>query len=323
VVRVMPHPRAAGRPGVGRSPRHVLTPLTAAFAGADRCYSPCSPGQTELGLAPSMCAGTAGRAIVFPPVSHADGGLMMPTSRAAPDLDRIREFGVVIRDLPRVSTRTTSQGTDPVFGVYPNPIGSGGINCVDGGTSRPSPQCAAEPPSSPRDSRWGPAWIGDSIAAVYSDLLGRDPLSGDDPRHGRPPPGTSPEAGPTWRSCSSSSRQGLSASLGSRGDRELPGREPRAFEDFAREPVAAREMWPTQSAAELPGDDAAHRHMPEIRARPSRRSSSPRRSSTGSDVRPRLPRPLADPDRVVGGDGGLRGRRLRPGWPLIRWRAAV
>lgn len=165
--------------------------LPAAFQGVDRCYllTPLAENESELGTNAVEAARAAGverivlqsvlRAAEAPEIPHFASKIRI--------LDRVRETGipwivlspssfyqndVVLRDLIRGP------------GIYGNPIGSKGVNRVDvrdvaevaatalladGGESRDIPVVGPE------------TWTGPSIAAEYSDILGRRVrYSGDD-----------------------------------------------------------------------------------------------------------------------------------------------
>jgi uncharacterized protein YbjT (DUF2867 family) len=245
----------AGRPGVEGVVGDLSRPetLAPAFAGVDRCYllTPLAREETEMGLHALAAAQAAGvERIVFQSVSHADDYPMIPHfASKVRILDRIRESG-----LPWAAVFPSSFYQNDVAlrdlilgpGIYPNPIGSGGINRVD---VRDIAAVAATALLEPGyESREIPAvgpgtWTGDSIAAVYSDLLGREIRC----------PGDDLEAWaagarnflPEWLVHDLSlmfeqfQHDGLPASPKELAEtREVLGREPRAFEEFARKLVA-------------------------------------------------------------------------------------
>jgi uncharacterized protein YbjT (DUF2867 family) len=224
--------------------------LPAAFAGVDRCYllTPLARDETEMGLNALAAARAAGvERIVFQSVFHADDYPMIPHfANKVRILDRIRGSG-----LPWAAVFPSSFYQNDIAlrdlilgpGIYPNPIGSGGINRVD---VRDIAAVAAAALLEPGfESREVPAvgpgtWTGDAIAAVYSDLLGREVRY----------PGDDLEAWaagarnflPEWLvhdlaiMFEQFQETGLSASQEELAEtRELLGREPRAFEEFARD----------------------------------------------------------------------------------------
>jgi uncharacterized protein YbjT (DUF2867 family) len=255
-VRVMSRtPAAAGRPGVetvagDMSRSDTLAP---AFVGVDRCYllTPLAQDETEMGFNAVEAARAAGvERIVFQSVSHADDYPMIPHfASKVRILDRIRESGLAWSAIfPSSFYQNDVALKDLILGpgIYPNPIGSGGINRVD---VRDIAAIAAaallEPAFEFREiPAVGPAtWTGDSIAAVYSDLLGREiRYPGDDLEAWA---AAARNFLPEWLvhdlalMFEQFQSKGLSASPGELAEtRELLGREPRAFEDFARELVA-------------------------------------------------------------------------------------
>ena len=245
----------AGRPGVQGIRGDMSRPdtLAAAFAGVDRCYllTPLAQDETEMGLNALDAARAAGvERIVFQSVSHADDYPMIPHfASKVRILDRIRESGVPWAAIfPSSFYQNDVALRDLILGpgIYPNPIGSGGINRVD---VRDIAAVAAAALLEPGfESREIPAvgpdtWTGDSIAAVYSGLLGREiRYPGDDLEAWA--------AGarnflPEWLvhdlalMFEQFQDAGLSASPEELAEtRELLGREPRAFEEFARNLVA-------------------------------------------------------------------------------------
>ncbi|HET9333596.1 MAG TPA: NmrA family NAD(P)-binding protein [Gemmatimonadota bacterium] len=255
-VRVMSRSGGpTGRPGVEGVRGDMSRPdtLAAAFAGVDRCYllTPLAQDETELGLN-ALDAARAARVerIVFQSVSHADDYPMIPHfASKVRILDEIRDSG-----LPWAAVFPSSFYQNDVAlrdlilgpGIYPNPIGSGGINRVDVRDIAAVAAAALLEPGleSSEVPAVGPGtWTGDSIAAVYSDLLGREVRY----------PGDDLEAWaagarnflPEWLvhdlaiMFEQFQDAGLSASPEELAEtRELLGREPRAFEEFARDLVA-------------------------------------------------------------------------------------
>ena len=244
-----------GRPGVEGVAGDMSRPetLAPAFAGVDRCYllTPLARDETEMGFNAVEAARAAGvERIVFQSVTHADDYPMIPHfASKVRILDRIRDSGLAWSAIfPSSFYQNDVALRDLILGpgIYPNPIGSGGINRVD---VRDIAAVAAAALLDPGfESREVPAvgpetWTGDSIAAVYSDLLGREiRYPGDDLEAWA--------AGarnflPEWLvhdlalMFEQFQSEGLSASPVELAEtRELLGREPRAFEDFARELVA-------------------------------------------------------------------------------------
>jgi uncharacterized protein YbjT (DUF2867 family) len=244
-----------GRPGVEGVAADMSRPetLAPAFVGVDRCYllTPLARDETELGFHAVEAARAAGvERIVFQSVTHADDHPTIPHfASKGKILDRIRDSG-----LPWAAVFPASFYQNDVAlrdlilgpGIYPNPIGSGGINRVD---VRDVAAVAAAALLDPGyESRALPAvgpgsWTGDSIAAVYSRLLGRDVrYPGDDL--------DAWAAGaravlPEWLVHDLAlmferfQETGLSATPEELAETtEILGREPRAFEEFARTLVA-------------------------------------------------------------------------------------
>jgi uncharacterized protein YbjT (DUF2867 family) len=226
--------------------------LTPAFEGVDRCYllTPLSQNEVELGLNAVAAAREAGlERLVFQSVSHAGDYSMIPHfASKVRILDRIRETG-----LPWAAIFPSSFYQNDVVlrdlilgpGIYPNPIGSGGINRVD---VRDIAAVAVKALLDPGfESREVPAvgpdeWTGDSIAALYSEVLGRKVrYTGDDldawATNAR---GFIPE----WLvhdlriMFAQFQDEGLAASADELEEmRALLGREPREFREFAAELV--------------------------------------------------------------------------------------
>lgn len=255
-VRVMSRSGGpAGRPGIEGIRGDMSRPdtLPAAFAGVDRCYllTPLAQDETEMGLNALDTARAAGvERIVFQSVTHADDYPMIPHfASKVRILDRIRESGVPWAAIfPSSFYQNDVALRDLILGpgIYPNPIGSGGINRVD---VRDIAALAAAALLDPGfESREVPAvgpdtWTGDSIAAVYSEFLGREVRY----------PGDDLEAWaagarnflPEWLvhdlalMFAQFQEEGLPASAAEIDEaRAILGREPRPFLDFARELMA-------------------------------------------------------------------------------------
>ncbi len=165
--------------------------LTPAFQGVDRCYllTPLSEQEIELGSNAVEAARRAGiERIVFQSILRADEAPEIPHFASKVRIhDQIRESGI-----PWVLISPSSFYQNDVVlrdlilgpGIYANPIGSKGVNRVDvrdiadvaasllleeGNTSRDVPVVGPD------------TWTGPSIAAVYSEILGRRVrYSGDD-----------------------------------------------------------------------------------------------------------------------------------------------
>ena len=165
--------------------------LPPAFEGVDRCYllTPLAEKETDLGSNAVEAAREAGVArIVLQSILRADEAPEIPHFASKVQiLDRIRATGipwvvvspssfyqndVVLRDLIRGP------------GIYANPIGSKGVNRVDVRDIAEVAAAAllAEGQASRDIPVVGPdTWTGPSIAAAYSEILGRKVrYSGDD-----------------------------------------------------------------------------------------------------------------------------------------------
>lgn len=165
--------------------------LPPVFEGVDRCYllTPLAEDEVELGSNAVESARRAGlERIVFQSVLRAAEAPEIPHfASKGRILDRIRESGI-----PWAVVSPSSFYQNDVLirdlilgpGIYANPIGSKGVNRVDvrdiadvatsmlleeGTASRDIPVVGPE------------AWTGPSIAAAYSEILGRKVrYSGDD-----------------------------------------------------------------------------------------------------------------------------------------------
>lgn len=256
-VRVMSRTAgSAGRSGVETVAGDMTRPdsLPAAFAGVDRCYllTPLAPDETEQGLNAVEAARGAGiDRLVFQSVSHADDYPAIPHfASKVRILDRIRESGIPwTAVLPSSFYQNDLALRDLILGpgIYPNPIGSGGINRIDvRDIAAVAAAALLEPGFESRQvAAVGPdTWTGESIAAVYSELLGREVRY----------PGDDLEAWaagargflPEWLvhdltlMFAQFQDAGLAASEEELAEtREILGREPRPFRDFAQELVAS------------------------------------------------------------------------------------
>ena len=227
--------------------------LPDAFAGVDRCYllTPLAQDETEQGLHAVEAARAAGvERIVFQSVSHAADYPEIPHfASKVRILDRIRETGLAWSAVfPSSFYQNDVVLRDLILGpgIYPNPIGSGGINRVDVRDIAAVAVAALLEPGF--ESREVPAvgpdtWTGESIAAVYTDILGREVRY----------PGDDLEAWaagargflPEWLvhdlalMFASFQDAGLAATREEVAEmRAILGREPLPFRDFARELVA-------------------------------------------------------------------------------------
>ncbi|HYO46479.1 MAG TPA: NmrA family NAD(P)-binding protein [Gemmatimonadota bacterium] len=194
-VRVMTRSPKAGKTpgGVELVAGDMTRPetLPAAFDGVDRCYllTPLAQDETEQGLHAVEAAREAGlERLVFQSVLRADEAPGIPHfASKVRILDRIRESG-----LPWVAVFPGSFYQNDVAlrdlilgpGIYPNPLGSAGVNRVD--VRDIADVAAAALLDEGYLSREVPAvgpdtWTGESIAAVYSEVLGREVrYTGDD-----------------------------------------------------------------------------------------------------------------------------------------------
>ncbi|HEY7471393.1 MAG TPA: NmrA family NAD(P)-binding protein [Gemmatimonadota bacterium] len=226
--------------------------LAPAFVGVDRCYllTPLSQNEVELGVNAVEAARAAGiERLVFQSVSHAGDYPMIPHfASKVRILDRIRESGLswaVI--LPASFYQNDVVLRDLILGpgIYPNPIGGGGVNRVD---VRDIAVLAAKALLEPGfESREIPAvgpqeWTGDSIAAIYSEILGRKVrYMGDDLDAWA---ANARDFIPEWLvhdlrlMFAQFQKEGLAASADELAEtRSLLGREPRGFREFAAELV--------------------------------------------------------------------------------------
>lgn len=227
--------------------------LPLAFEGVDRCYllTPLAEDEAELGLNAVEAGREAGiERLVFQSVSHADEYPAIPHfASKVRILDRIRESGLAWTAVfPSSFYQNDVALRDLILGpgIYPNPIGGGGINRVD---VRDIAGVAAAALLEPGyESREIPAvgpetWTGESIARVYSEILGREiRYTGDDLEAW--------SAGarsflPEWLihdlriMFAHFQEEGLAASEAEQAEtRAALGRESRPFIDFARELVA-------------------------------------------------------------------------------------
>jgi uncharacterized protein YbjT (DUF2867 family) len=192
-VRVLS--RSAGE--VGRGIELAVGDLTrpetlpAAFAEVDRCYllTPLAPDEVEQGLNAVEAAHAAGvERIVFQSILRAEEAPDVPHfASKVRILDRIRESGLAWTVLhPSSFYQNDFAFRDLILGpgLYPNPVGSAGINRVD---VRDIADVAAaallgDGFESGEVPVVGPdTWTGPSIAAVYTELLGRPVrYTGDD-----------------------------------------------------------------------------------------------------------------------------------------------
>jgi uncharacterized protein YbjT (DUF2867 family) len=192
-VRVLS--RSAGE--VGRGIELAVGDLTrpetlpAAFAGVDRCYllTPLSPDEVEQGLNAVEAARAAGvERLVFQSILRADEAPGVPHfANKVRILDRIRESGLAWTALhPSSFYQNDLAFRDLIVGpgLYPNPIGSAGVNRVD--VRDVADVAAAALLGDGLESREVPVvgpdtWTGPSIAAVYAEVLGRPVrYTGDD-----------------------------------------------------------------------------------------------------------------------------------------------
>jgi uncharacterized protein YbjT (DUF2867 family) len=193
-VRVLSRSAGAtdGR-GVERVAGDLTRPetLPAAFAGVDRCYllTPLAPDEVEQGLNAVEAAREAGlERLVFQSVLRAADAPEIPHfASKVRILDRIRESGLPWVVLSPGSFYQNDLAMRDLIlgpGLYPNPVGLAGINRVD--VRDIADVAAAALLDEGFESREVPVvgpdtWTGPSIAAVYSDLLGRPVrYTGDD-----------------------------------------------------------------------------------------------------------------------------------------------
>jgi uncharacterized protein YbjT (DUF2867 family) len=165
--------------------------LTAAFAGVDRCYllTPLATDEVEQGLNAVEAARGAGiERIVFQSVLRAAEAPDVPHfASKVRILDRIRQSGLAWTVLyPSSFYQNDFAFRDLILGpgLYPNPVGSAGINRVD--VRDIADVAAAALLGDGLESREVPVvgpdtWTGPSIAAVYTEILGRPVrYTGDD-----------------------------------------------------------------------------------------------------------------------------------------------
>jgi uncharacterized protein YbjT (DUF2867 family) len=249
-------------PGATTSPSGVETAagdmtrpdtLPAAFEGVDRCYllTPLAQDEVEQGLNAVEAARRAGiERLVFQSIFRAVEAPAIPHfASKVRILDRIRESG-----LPWAVVSPSSFYQNDVAmrdlilgpGIYPNPLGSVGVNRVDvRDIAGVAAAALLEPGYESREIvAVGPDnWTGQSIADVYSGILGREiRYSGDDLEAW--------SAGarnflPEWLvhdlgvMLAHFQEKGLVASHADLAQTQAAlGREPRPFFDFAQELVA-------------------------------------------------------------------------------------
>lgn len=227
--------------------------LPAAFAGVDRCYllTPLAPDETQQGLNAVEAARADGvERLVFQSVLRADEAPGVPHfASKVRILDRIRESGLPWAAVfPSSFYQNDLAMRDLILGpgLYPNPIGSAGVNRVD--VRDVADVAAAALLDDGYESREVPAlgaetWTGPSIAAVYSELLGRPVrYTGDDlEAWGAAASGHLPE----WLVHDLTlmfeyfqEHTLLPTDRQKEESRAALGHEPRPFVDFAREVVA-------------------------------------------------------------------------------------
>ena len=227
--------------------------LPAAFEGANRVYllTPLAQDEVEQGRNAVDAAHRAGvERLVFQSIFHAAEGVGIPHFESKIEiLDRIRESGLPFTVVAPSSFYQNDVALRDLIvqrGIYPNPIGSGGINRVD---VRDVAGVAAAALLEPDyESREVPAvgpdtWTGEDIAEVYSRILGREVRY----------PGDDLEAWaagarnfiPEWLvhdlglMFAHFQEEGLAASEAELAEtRAALGREPRPFDEFARELMA-------------------------------------------------------------------------------------
>lgn len=247
--------RAPDRPGVDGIAADLTRPdsLPPAFEGVDRCYllTPLAQDETAMGWNAVAAARDAGvERLVFQSIARAADYPGIPHfANKIRILDRIRDSGLTWTVVAPTSFYQNDVAIRPLIlgpGIYPNPIGSGGINRVD---VRDIAAVAAAALLEPGyDGREVPAvgpdtWTGESIAALYTEVLGRKVRY----------PGDDLDAWaanargflPAWLihdlrlMFEQFQVDGLPASPAELAEtREILGREPRAFPDFARELVS-------------------------------------------------------------------------------------
>jgi uncharacterized protein YbjT (DUF2867 family) len=227
--------------------------LPAAFAGVDRCYllTPLAPNEVEQGLNAVEAAREAGvERLVFQSVLRAADAPEVPHfASKVRILDRIRESGLPWATLvPSSFYQNDLAMRDLILGpgLYPNPVGSAGINRVD--VRDIADVAAAALLDEGFESREVPVvgpdtWTGPSIAAVYSDLLGRPVrYTGDDlEAWGAAASGHLPEwlvQDLTRMFAYFQEHTLLPIDRQKEESRSALGNEPRAFLDFAKELVA-------------------------------------------------------------------------------------
>ena len=165
--------------------------LPAAFEGVDRCYllTPLAEDETGMGSNAVAAAARAGvERIVLQSVLRAAEAPEIPHfASKVRILERIRESGI-----PWVVVSPSSFYQNDVVlrelilgpGIYANPIGSKGVNRVDvRDVADVAASALLEDGNASRDIPVvGPdTWTGPSIAAAYSEILGRRVrYSGDD-----------------------------------------------------------------------------------------------------------------------------------------------
>ena len=247
--------RAPDRPGIEGVSADLTRPdtLPRAFEGVDRCYllTPLAQDETAMGANAVAAAREAGvERLVFQSVAHAADYPAIPHfASKVRILERIRDSGLAWTVVAPTSFYQNDVAIRPLIlgpGIYPNPIGSGGINRVDVRDIAVVAAAALQDPG--HDGRELPAvgpdsWTGESIAALYTEVLGRKVRY----------PGDDLDAWaanaraflPAWLihdlrlMFETFQEHGLSSTAEELAEtRGILGREPRAFRDFARELVA-------------------------------------------------------------------------------------
>ena len=226
--------------------------LLGPFEGVDRCYllTPLSQNEAELGFNAVEAARAAGvERIVFQSVSHAGDYPAIPHfASKVRILDRIRDSGISWTALFPTSFYQNDVALRDLIlgpGIYPNPIGNGGINRVDvRDIAAVAKKALIEPGLESREIPVvGPdTWTGESIAALYTEVLGRKVrYMGDDLKAWA---ANAKSFIPQWLihdleiMFAQFQKEGLAASEEEREEtRSLLGRDPRSFRDFAKELV--------------------------------------------------------------------------------------
>lgn len=245
-----------GTHGVERVAGDMSRPetLVPAFVGVDRAYllTPLAQDEVIQGTNAIEAARHAGiERLVFQSILEAAAGVGIPHFESKVELlDRIRGSGLpwsVVAPASFYQNDLRLRDLIVEQGIYPNPIGKGGINRVDvRDIAGVAAAALLEPGYESREvAAVGPdTWTGEAIAEVYSRVLGREVhYTGDDLEAWA--------AGarrfmPEWlvgdlvRMFAHFQDRGMAATEAQIADtRAALGRQPRPFVEFARELVAS------------------------------------------------------------------------------------